>query len=155
MIHKHTMIRKHAMMKYRLLLYSFRRTNCPGSAGKLALHNNSGGKTHKIEALVLRRIMSNIASCSVAFNQDWKHVSNSTLGYPEFGVPGSVDNLLGADVFSRAVLHGRQFGPLGSPSAIKTTFGWVLAGSVRAAGIQSQQHFNCCLVISSPDDFLR
>ena len=82
-------------------------------------------------------------------------MSNLTLADPEFGVPGSVDILLGADVFSCTVLHGQQFGPSGSPLAIKTTFGWVLAGSVRAAGIQSQQQeANCCLAVSSPDDLL-
>ena len=37
-----------------------------------------------------------------------------------------VDLLLGADVFGRVVLHGRRFGPSGSPSVFKTLFGWVL-----------------------------
>ena len=55
---------------------------------------HSGGKTHKIEALIFRKITSNIPSCSVAFNQDWKQLSNLTLADPEFGVPGSVDILL-------------------------------------------------------------
>ena len=40
-----------------------------------------------------------------------------------------MDLLLGADIFSRVVLHGRWFGPSGSPSAFKTQFGWVLAGA--------------------------
>ena len=57
-------------------------------------------------------------------------------------------------MFSRTVLHSRQFGPSGSPSAIKMTFGCVLAGSVRTAGIQSQQEDNCCPPTISPDDFL-
>ena len=52
---------------------------------------HSGGKTHKIEALVLQKIMSNIPSGSVAFNKKWKHLSNLTLADPEFGVPGSMD----------------------------------------------------------------
>ena len=114
---------------------------------------HSGGKTYKVEAFVLRKISSNIPSCSVVFNKDWKHLSNLTLADPEFGVPGSVNILLREDVFSRTVLHGRRFGPSGSPSAIKTTFGWVLAGSVRATGIRSeQQEDNCCLAVSSPDE---
>ena len=65
---------------------------------------HSGGKTHKIETLVLRKITLNIPSSSVAFNKDWKHLSNLTLAYPEFGVPGSMDILLGADV-SRPCYH--------------------------------------------------
>ena len=40
---------------------------------------HSGGKTHKVEALVLREIMSNIPSCSVASNKDWKYLSNLTV----------------------------------------------------------------------------
>ena len=44
---------------------------------------HSGGKTQKIEVLVLRKITSNIPSCSVAFNHDWKHLSNLTLADPE------------------------------------------------------------------------
>ena len=90
----------------------------------------------------------------IGLQQGSKHSSNLTLADPEFGVPGSVDILLGADVFSRMVLHGRRFGPSGSPSAIKTIFCWVMAGSVRAVGIQSQQD-NCCFAITSLDDFLR
>ena len=34
-----------------------------------------------------------------------------------------------ADVFSRVVLRGRRFGPVGTPSAFKTQFGRVLTGS--------------------------
>ena len=63
---------------------------------------------HKIEALVLREITSNIPSCTVTFNQDWKHLANLSLADPEFGVTGSVDTLLGADVFSCTVFHGRR-----------------------------------------------
>ena len=110
---------------------------------------------HKIEALVLHKITSNIPSCSVPFNKNWKHLSNVTLADPEFRVPGSMDIVLGVDVFSHTKIHSRWLGPSGSPSAIKMTFGWVLAGSVHAAGMQSQQEDNCCFTVTSPDDVLR
>ena len=55
-----------------------------------------------------------------------------TLADPDFETPGSIDLLLGADIFGRAMLNGRRHGPSGSPSAFKTHFGWVLAGTVRA-----------------------
>ena len=100
--------------------------------------------------------MSSIPSCSVVFNKDWKQFSNFTLADPEFGVPGSVDILLGADVFSHTVLHGRWFAPSETPSAIKTTFGWILAGSVLAEGIQSEQlEDNSFLAVTFPDDLLK
>ena len=59
----------------------------------------------------------------MAFDKDWKNLSNLSLADTDFGVPGSVDILLRADVFSRIVLHGWQLSPSGSPSAIKTTLG--------------------------------
>ena len=91
---------------------------------------HSGGKTHEIDALLIRTITSNIPSCSVTINKDWKHLSNLILADLGFGVPGSVDILLSANVLSRTVFHGWRFVTSGSPSAIRTTFGWVLAGSV-------------------------
>ena len=115
-----------------------------------------GGKTLKIEVLVLRKITSKLPSCSVAFNRNWKHLSNLSIVDPEFGVPGSVSILLAADVFSRTVLHSWRFDPSWSPSAIKMTFSWELAGSVLTAGIQSQQQeYNYCLAVTLPDDLLR
>ena len=53
------------------------------------------------------------------------------------------------------VLHHWWFGRSGYPSAIKTTFSWVLAGSIRAVGIQTQQQGNCYFAIASPDEFLK
>ena len=73
---------------------------------------------------------------------------------PDFGTPGSVDMLLGADIFCRTVLYGRQFGLLGMPSAFTTTFRWVLAGTVN--GVKSKQHSgNCYLATLSLDKLLR
>ena len=61
--------------------------------------------------------------------QTWTHLVGLPLAEPDYGIPKAVDLLLGADVFSREVLHGRRFGPPGSPSAFKTHFGWVLTGT--------------------------
>ena len=55
-------------------------------------------------------------------------------------------------VFSKAVLHGRRFGPKGAPSAFKTCFGWVLNGEVKGEGQQSLNHV-CCLALD--DNSLR
>ena len=90
------------------------------------------GKTLNVEAMVLPKITSNLPSQSVPFNSKWRHLLDLTLADPEFGTPGSVDILLGADIFGRAMLNGRRHGPSGSPSAFKTHFGWVLAGTVHS-----------------------
>ena len=53
-------------------------------------------------------------------------------------------------LFSRVVLHGRRFGPSGSPLAFKTQFGWVLAGSVGFNNpvVCSGPSENCYLVVA-------
>ena len=91
---------------------------------------SQAGKIHAVEALVLPKIASNTPSYPVSIQGNWKHLTGLSFADPEYGTPGAVDLLLGADVFSRVVLHGRRFGPAGSPSAFKTQFGWVLAGSI-------------------------
>ena len=73
--------------------------------------------------------------------RDWKHLTRLSLADPDYGTPGVVDVLLGADVFSRVVLHGRRFGTPGSPSAFKTQFGWVLTGTVGHANRRKCCHF--------------
>ena len=75
------------------------------------------GKVHSVQALVLTKITSNTPACPVFEKRDWTHLTDLSLADPDYGTPGSVDLLLGADVFSRVVLHGRRFGPSGTPSA--------------------------------------
>ena len=87
------------------------------------------GKVHPVHALVLSKITSTTPACPVPEQHNWSHLTGLSLADPDYGTPGSVDLLLGADVFSRVVLHGRRFGPAGTPSAFKTQFGWVLTGS--------------------------
>ena len=82
-----------------------------------------------MEAVVLPKVTSNLHLHPLPFDR-WCHISDLQLADPDFGSPGSVDILLGIDVFSSVVLHGRRFGPPGSPSAFETHFRWVLAGVV-------------------------
>ena len=55
-----------------------------------------------------------------------------TLSDPHFGRPGRIDLLLGVDVFVEVLMHGQRTGPLGTPIAFETLFGWVLAGKIDA-----------------------
>ena len=98
---------------------------------------NGRGKTMAVQAIVLPQVTTNLPSRSVSFNHKWKHLSNISMADPGFGIPGSVDLLLGADVFSHTVLHDRRFGPLSSPSAYKTCFDWVLVGDTHTSGYRN------------------
>ena len=90
---------------------------------------NRDGKTHTVDAIVLRRITSDIPAAPVQIKESWTHLSGLHLADPDYGISKSIDLLLGADVFGCVVLHGRRFGPSGTPSAFKTQFGWVLIGA--------------------------
>ena len=58
----------------------------------------------------------------------------------------------GMKVFGNVVPYGRQFGPHGSPTALKTHFGWVLSGTVNSEHQQGSEI--CCLVTTGTDDLL-
>ena len=113
------------------------------------------GKVLNIEALVLPRITSDLPSHPVPFNQKWKHLLSLTLADPDFGTPGSIDLLLGADIFGRAMLNGRRHGPSGSPSAFKTHFGWVLAGPVHDEKTNQKTAESCYHSTVTLDEMLR
>ena len=88
------------------------------------------GKVMAVEAVVLPKVTTNVPSMSVPFNNNWKPLSNLQLADPNFDTFGSIDLILGADVFSRAVLYGQPFGPPRSPFAFKMAFEWALAGTI-------------------------
>jgi len=68
--------------------------------------------------------------------------------------PGRIDLLLGVDVYAEAVLHGRRKGPIHSPVAFETKFGWVLAGKTNKSTLLSEVTTHHATVMSG-DDLLR
>ena len=67
--------------------------------------------TLDIEAVVLPKLTTQLPACSVNLNPRWKHLRGLDLEDPVFGAPRCIDVLLGADVFSSILLHGRRKGP--------------------------------------------
>ena len=61
--------------------------------------------------------------------KDWNHLEDNDLADPGFGCLRKLDILVGIDIFVEAILYGRRIGPMGTPMASETHFGWVLAGS--------------------------
>ena len=55
----------------------------------------------------------------VTTSSDWKHLTGLTLADLDFGRPGRID-LLGVDIFTEALLHGRRIGLPGTPVAFET-----------------------------------
>ena len=114
----------------------------------------SVGEGLEVEAIILPKVTSDLPLSPVPFDPEWHHLSGVTLADPDFGSPGMVDVLLGVDVFSSVLLHGRRFGSSGSPSAFETRFGWVLAGAVSTDRVPSKVVVNHASVLST-DDLLR
>lgn len=84
----------------------------------------------ELEAFVLPKITCDLPLRPVSLDANWHHLSGVKLADPDFGTPGCIDLLIGADLFSSVVLNGRRQGPRGTPSAFETAFGWVLSGNV-------------------------
>lgn len=109
------------------------------------------GERLEVEAIVLLKVTSDLPLHPVPFNHEWYHLSGICLADPDFGSPGPVDVLLGVDIFSNVLLHGRRSGPSGSPTAFETCFGWVLSGSVDFEQPHSQVVSNHAAVLSTDD----
>ena len=101
-----------------------------GMVDFIATNLGSEGNTLAVQALVLSEITSVLPSHPVSLDCMWKHLTNIWLADSEFSTQGNIDLLLRANVFSCAVLHVQWFRPLGTPSAFKTCFQWVLAGFI-------------------------
>ena len=78
-------------------------------------------------AIVVPRVTCDLPVHLITFSPSWTHLYDIPLADPDFGCPGRVDILLGVDVFTAALLHGRRVGPSGTPVAFETVFGWALA----------------------------
>ena len=57
--------------------------------------------------------------------------------------------MIGIDIFTSVLQQGRRIGPVGSPMAIQTKLGWVLAG------IAESNQKSCHILTLSGDDLLR
>ena len=80
-------------------------------------------------------------------------MTNLVLADPNFGQPGKIDLLLGADLFADVLRQGQRSGPVGSPVAFETEFGWVFSGrteSIASTGEVAALH----TIVGFKDDVL-
>ena len=89
------------------------------------------GATLAVEATVLPKIIAKLPSRHIAPSRRWRHLENIGLADPKYGTPAKIELILGADLSDKIMRHGRRTGPSGSPTALKTIFGWVLIGPVK------------------------
>lgn len=58
--------------------------------------------------------------------QDWPHLIGLSLADPKINQTAQIDVVLGANIYGSLLTGGVIHGPTGSPSALLTTFGWIL-----------------------------
>ena len=112
---------------------------------------------YAITAVVVPRVTCDLPLQPVYNSSNWSHISNLSLADPDFGTPGRIDLLLGADIYADVLLHGRRCGPPGTPTALETRFGWVLTGRTQAHS-HSASHPSVAshhTTVTSGDDILR
>lgn len=98
--------------------------------GCVSLSIRHTNKTHSdllLNAIILPRICSDLPS-TILPKDGWNHIKNLNLADPEFYKPGTVDLLLGADLFPLIIRSGRVLGNTNEPIALDTIFGFILMG---------------------------
>lgn len=95
-------------------------------------------------AVVLKKLTNLLPSCPITV-ENCTNLSKLQLADPNYSTPGSIDMLLGADVYPKIILEGIQKLGIGCPVAQNTVFGWVLSGPVNGSNAGSpviQNFFN-------------
>lgn len=99
-------------------------------SGVISLDIGVEGKVlFNIEALTLPAVCDKMPAMKLN-KTTWNHIQHLPLADPECHIPGTIDILLGAEVFSSLLLGGIVSGGPNKLSALNTVFGWLLTGNV-------------------------
>ncbi|XP_046145807.1 uncharacterized protein LOC123989173 [Osmia bicornis bicornis] len=110
-----------------------------------------------VRALVLRKLTALLPARAV-HSQSWPHLQGVTLADPEYGVPSRIDLILGADICGVLLQDESRVGPVGTPTARRTPFGWVLMGPLsdtKGQGSKAVVHSLHCQTDDSTNRLLR
>ena len=110
---------------------------------------------YSITAIVVPRVTCDLPLQPVHNSSRWNHLLNLSLADPDFGIPGRIDLLLGADIYADVLLHGRRYGPPGTPTAFETQFGWVLTGRTNTHSVSLLSVASRHSTVTSGDEILR
>lgn len=81
----------------------------------------------EVTTLVIRSITNHIP-CERLTRRSWTHLNNLQLADPSFDQPGNIDVILGTDIVWSLMEGGKMEGEPGTPLAINTSLGWLVAG---------------------------
>lgn len=126
-------------------------TNRTGTSNSFVSFNMKSHRSSNFELMVTAHVMPTITQLLPSQRlpeSNWNHLRKITLADPQFSVPGKVDILLGADVFSNIIMKGLRRGKAYEPVAQQTTLGWIISGRSSQSSIPFhttvQTFHNCC-----------
>ena len=111
-------------------------------------------KVFNVVAIIVPRVTCDLPLCSFSSATDWSHIEGSTLADPQFTTKSRIDILLGVEIFSQILCSGQQTGVCGTPNAVETQLGWVLAGAAGPSFCSSHVMVHHAYTLSG-DDLLR
>ena len=86
------------------------------------------GWKRNLTAAVMPKPTRDIPILGASDTKTLSHLQGLALADKNYDRPGTVDILLGQDIWDDLFLSGRIKGPQGTPSAWHTVFGWVVTG---------------------------
>ncbi|XP_054267255.1 uncharacterized protein LOC128989390 [Macrosteles quadrilineatus] len=107
-----------------------------------------------LTAHILPKLTANLPTMTPG-KSNWHHIKELQLADQDFMTPGSVDLILGADVYGSIILPGLIKGPPLSPIAQSTIFGWVLSGPCGLFINDNKSSMYHCLLENKVDDLLQ
>ena len=82
-----------------------------------------------VNAFILPKVTADLPGSKVDPSV-YTHLNHLKLADPNWFKPGAVDILLGADIFWSLIKANRISGPTGSPVAVDSKLGWLVAGNI-------------------------
>ena len=96
---------------------------------------------HQVTTLIIPKVTGKLPPQRCNSNQ-WPHLQGLLLADPNYNKPSEVEILLGADIFWDLLLDGKKKSPKpGSPIALRSTLGWLVAGNLNSPSHQVTVHY--------------
>ncbi|CAG9134415.1 unnamed protein product [Plutella xylostella] len=108
----------------------------------------------RVEAYVLRSLTTLLPTTKLS-TPDGLNFENLELADPGYATPGTIDILLGAEIYSDDLLDGVIKHPKGNLLAQNTILGWVLSGRVSREPITAQRNITSLHVHVKEDEMLK
>ncbi|CAB0040671.1 unnamed protein product [Trichogramma brassicae] len=88
---------------------------------------NSFNASISLTAAVLPKVSTLLPKRAIDDTR-WPHLKGLALADPHYDTPAPVDCLIGAELYPEIVKAGLRKGPIGSPMAYDSIFGWIVTG---------------------------